>query len=291
MGSLGVHTTQILTILGASLLIFAPFKAGAGGTDLEPTPPNAPVTYTEQQIIERYRSNYLAYVERERLGDLKVCADLLSVQLSQRKKDLGDYEKYRQRRKILEANLPAYAWDVQAIHFMYDIPGLQIAFEQGPYSGSLHTSEIKQFHLIYDPSKFSRFSVIRRMFGNSPLNYSKEDLRVASDSGFASEEGKMAEFYLKGNNRSGDVNFDDGGMIMISRDTGQIRFWPPGTDVDGEMEGILRGSLGAVGRFAMGLVGEAQNEFHKYSGSWFTDREVLDLTPTHALQAPNPPRE
>lgn len=244
-----------------------------------------PAKFTEQQIVDRDRSDYLAFVEREKLSDRQVCSELLTHHLRARNRTFEAFEKSWERRRILQANLPAYDWKTN-IHFHYDLPGLQISIEQTPYSGSLHLPEIKNFRLIYDPSKFSVFSVIRRMFGNTPLNYTIEDIRTTSESMFASEEGKVAEIYFRGTNSSDDIMRDNGGMIMITRDTGRIRFWPPGTDVDGEMEGILKGSLSALGGFALGLIGETQNAIHRYQGSWFTDKQIIDVTPTDVKLLP-----
>jgi hypothetical protein len=225
------------------------------------------------------RNPWLDFVERENLQDLKTCEAVLAGHLSQRNRSNEPFEQHWERRRVLMANLPAYAWDVKSIYYQYNVPGLQFYLEHGPFQGTdmFGVKDLKRFRLIYDPSKFSVFSVIRRMFGNAPLDLTVDDIRIVGQSNFMSDEGTMLEIYLKGKNTTDDVRRDNGGMIMISRDTGQIRFWPPGTDVDGDLEGILRGSAKAIWNFATGLIGEAQNEIKKYKGEWFTDKEVVGI--------------
>lgn len=241
---------------------------------------------TEAQIVDRDRKHYLSFVERENLRELSVCEDVLNAHLAARNpRKSEEFEKFWERRRILQANLPAYSWKSN-IHFLYDVPGLKIKFEQTPYTGDLHNSEILDFRLDYDPSHFSRLSVIRRMFGSKPLNLSISDLRLGAEIMYLSDEGKFIQLYLRGSNQTEDYNKDNGGMLMISRDTGQIIFWPPGTDVDGDLEGIFKGSIYAMANFALGLVNETQNILQKYRGSWFTNGDILDLEPTRTLPAP-----
>ena len=64
---------------------------------------------------------------------------------------------------------------------------------------------------------------------------------------------------------------------MIARDSGRVLFYPPGTDVDGTATGLMRGSAQALWNFAMGLAGEAQCAICKYTGVWFTDKDVIDV--------------
>jgi len=131
--------------------------------------------------------------------------------------------------------------------------------------------DLRRFRLEYDPSKFSPLSVVRRTLGNQPLNYDASDVSSFHNSSLMSVEGDMMNIHLKGSPYN-VPRPEDGGLIMVSRDTGQLIFYPPGTDVDATMNGVIRGSLGAVWSFLSGLEGEAQNAIKKFQGAWATDR-------------------
>lgn len=108
-----------------------------------------------------------------------------------------------------------------------------------------------------------------------------DDVRHFSQTSLVGDEGTFFEIYLKG-----------GGLIMIFRDTGRLRFYTPGTDVDGAATGILRGSTSALWNFAKGLAGEAQCAMCKYEGSWFTDIIDVQSEPPRIENTPrrlNPP--
>lgn len=217
----------------------------------------------------------------DRAQDLTVCETVLQSLLQKRNSLRESTADYIHRRNVIEANLPAYSRDAKAIFYQFNMPGLQIILGHSPFEGS-HTSGIKTlggFRLNYDPSKFSRFSVIRRMFGNDPLQLTVEDVRYFSQSNLMSDEGTMFEIYLKSENNGRK----DGGMLMIARDTGQIRFWPPGADIEAEAAGLLSGSGSAMWNFATGLLGEAQNAFRRYTGEWFTDQDIIVMPDFTAL--------
>lgn len=197
-------------------------------------------------------------------------------------------EDYIERRRVLEAHLPAYSKTANTVYFGYVRPGLKFLVAHGPFEGS-YTSGVKilNFRLEYDPKHFLPTSVIRRTLGNKPITYTMEDVR------FVSQSTLMFEIYLKG---PPDKKWrdDDGGLLMISRDTGQIRFYPPETDVDGVTRGLLRGSISAIWGFAKGLAGEAENAIRKPTGRWVIDKDFIDLQREMNLRIPNesqqPPR-
>jgi hypothetical protein len=187
--------------------------------------------------------------------NLSICSAQFADLMKQRNSLIGGTEKFLARRRILEANLPAYAKDVKSIYFQHNQPGLSFYVEHGPYKNmGMNGVDAKQFRLIYDPSKFSKSSIIRRTLGEKPLNYSMDDVREFSQTRLSGDEGTIFEVYLKGIPGSVDRN-EDGGLIMISRDTGQIRFYAPGTDVDASAAGVVKGSISAIWGFAKGLAG------------------------------------
>ncbi len=143
-----------------------------------------------------------------------------------------DFALYALQRLDIEGREPAYRHDAETISFVLDSPGLSLSVHHGPYGGS-HTRgvEVQDFQLTYDPSHFSSRDLIRRTLGSKPLTYTMADLRSFSQSELVSSEGTFLQLYLNGVTAEQRKN-NDGPLLMISRDTGKVMFFPPDYNVD-----------------------------------------------------------
>lgn len=122
--------------------------------------------------------------------------------------------------------LPAFSTNSN-VQFFLDIPGLNISITLGPCKRFKEPGELKEFKLNYDPSRFWKGSLIRRTLGTEKLEYAKEDIRQYNHSHLF-DVGAIVEFFLK-HPKDTDRTLPDGPLMFISRENGQILFYPTGT--------------------------------------------------------------
>jgi hypothetical protein len=105
------------------------------------------------------------------------------------------------------------------------------------------------------------------------MQYSETDLRHFGHA-FIAGYGLSMEFYLR---LPDDPNktIDSGPLLHVAMNTGHLYGYAAGTDGDGEMNGILRGSLGAIGNFVVGLTTELRlmhyNRLEDRAGQFFIE--------------------
>ena len=154
---------------------------------------------------------------------------------------------------------PLRALDVQKLapneHALYEfeIPGLHILAEVSA-DPNRFGPRLHRFMLDYNPKVISRLSPYRSILGNQPMQYSEADLRYFGHA-FVAGYGPSMEFYLRLPNDLGK-QVDQGPLLHVALESGQVFGYAAGTDVDGELEGALRGSIGAIGKFVSGLTTE-----------------------------------
>lgn len=124
-------------------------------------------------------------------------------------------------------DLPAFSTNSD-VQYSLESPGLNISVLLGPCRGELkNPGQVKDFKLDYDPSCFYRGSLIRRTLGLQKLEYTEEDVRSFQHScllGF----GNIFEARLR-HPEDTTRTISDGPLMFISRETGQVLFYPMGT--------------------------------------------------------------
>jgi len=164
----------------------------------------------------------------------------------------------------------AFLSDVEEISYELDAPGLKINFTTGPYRGSHHgATQLHDFDLRFNPEHYRwPLHLMRRTFGDLPLHYKREDLRMLADSTLlddADHGGVGLQFYLKG--LPDRPNRDENGpLLYVMRNTGKIRFWPAFND-------NLLGHLSAAWSEFQGRKSESWN-----MGRWYAARDTELLT-------------
>ena len=122
--------------------------------------------------------------------------------------------------------LPAFSRN-SGVQYALDIPGLAISIALEPCSRSKNPGPVKEFSLNYDPSRFWRGSLIHRALGLQKLEYTKTDVRRFGCC-YLSGTGEMFEVYLR-HPEDTARKLPDGPLMFISRESGRILFYPPGT--------------------------------------------------------------
>lgn len=119
---------------------------------------------------------------------------------------------------------PAFSKTAKNIYFFYDIVGLQIFLEQGPYGGSsLGSNKISSFYLKYDPRVFSPGSFFRLIFGNKPLDVLIKDAdfsRYYRESWLGEHEIMQIRIPIAEGAEPWDLSKSV--QLIISRNTGQV---------------------------------------------------------------------
>jgi len=164
-----------------------------------------------------------------------------------------------------------------SLFFMYELPGLRLMIEHSPFGDMFNGDKVKMrnFRLVYEPTKFFKTSIVRRTLGEEALDYSTDDVRMLSTS-ILSGEGEMLDVYLKGPPSKGWRD-KYGGLLMISIKTRKVLFYPPGTNVDATAAGLLHRSAKAVFDLTKGIGGEIQNMMRRTSGYWISGQELQRL--------------
>ncbi len=184
---------------------------------------------------------------------------------------LRDSARYGLERVRIQNDRAAYDKKAETISFTLARPGLSLGVQHGPYADG--DMPMKDFILRYDPGFFPIGSLIRRTFGSKPLQMALSDLRATSQTYLAGADGDFLQLYLKGATVP-QRKAADGPLLMISRDTGRVLFFPPGFNTD---------SLNPL-NFVMGLWTETQNYFFagKRTGAWQALRQPELSVPASA---------
>lgn len=153
-------------------------------------------------------------------------------------------------------SFPAYSRDSD-VSFKYQGKGLSISLVHGPGVEHWRPGVTKSFDLRYEPSKFWSGSLMRRVFGRKPLNYTLQDIRQISTSYFTGAEGEVLAVYLS-HPLDLDRTLPEGPLMMIDRENGQVILYPAGTDVD----------QFSLGDFVRGLWTETQQKIWPFYGVW-----------------------
>lgn len=119
---------------------------------------------------------------------------------------------------------PGFSKTAKEIYFLYDIPGLEIYLEQGPYGGShIGANKIHTLYLDYKPDYFPPLSYFRIIFGNKPIRIHLRDLDFSAyyhESSFEGDEILQIRIPLEANVSPGDLQ--KSAHLIISRSTGQV---------------------------------------------------------------------
>lgn len=125
---------------------------------------------------------------------------------------------------------PAYSTTAESIYFFYEIDGLTIHLEHGPYKGMAGTPELKRLYLKYDPKMFFPGSFFRRMFGKKSLVVTEADIgNHYMGSLFTNDEAsEILELQIPLTELAKRTNFyEDTALLILSRPTGKVLGYGP----------------------------------------------------------------
>lgn len=124
----------------------------------------------------------------------------------------------------IKAAHPAFSTTAKNIYFYYDIPGLEIFLQQGPYGGShFRANTIEVLYINYNPNYFSPLSHFHLMFGNEPINVTLKDgdfSKYYDEGTLGRDEIMQIRIPLEAN--AGPRDLTKSVQLLISRDTGKI---------------------------------------------------------------------
>ncbi|MDE2038429.1 MAG: hypothetical protein KGJ45_00250 [Elusimicrobia bacterium] len=155
-------------------------------------------------------------------------------EMAQRRRSYRELAQHALDRRRLEATSPSCRRNAETISFALERPGLSLHVEHGPYNGlSAAGPDFKNFWLSYDPKRFPRWSVVRRALGDQPQLLDANDLRRFGES-YLAEDGPQLELHLKDRRfpPGSEEREKNGPLLLISRNTGQVRFFPRGYAAD-----------------------------------------------------------